>query len=142
MYQQVIMLGRLTADPELKQTPSGVAVAQFSIAVDRSYTDKEGKRQADFFNVIAWRKTGEFVAKHFKKGKPILIDGRFENRSYEAKEGGKRWVCELIANNVYFAGDSSGKSSNKGLPEPPPAGQASAQEDFSEMQGNSDDLPF
>lgn len=118
MYQVVVMMGRLTDDPELRHTTNDIAVATFSIAVDRPYK-VNGEEKADFFDVVAWRGLGEFVCKHFKKGKPIVIQGRFENRSYKNKNGEKRWVTELIADECRFAGDSSGKKGGS-LPEPPP----------------------
>ena len=139
MYQKVIMMGRLAADPELRQTPSGVSVATFAIAVDRQYADKDGKRQADFFDIVAWRELGEFVTKYFCKGKPCLVDGRIETRTYTDKNGIKRKLYEVIAQNVRFCGD--GSKTDKGLPEAPPAPKQTEQEDFTEMPPN-DDLPF
>ena len=96
-FNKVILIGNLTADPELKQTTSGVAVCRFSIGVAR----KMSKDQSDFFNVVAWRQSGEFVAKYFKKGMPILILGNLQNRQYE-KNGQKITVTEVIADEVTF----------------------------------------
>ena len=139
MYQKVIMMGRLAADPELRQTPSGVSVATFAIAVDRQYADKDGKRHADFFDIVAWRELGEFVTKYFCKGKPCLVDGRIETRTYTDKNGIKRKLYEVIAQSVRFCGD--GSKTDKGLPEAPPAPKQTEQEDFTEMDPG-DDLPF
>lgn len=147
MYSRTIMMGRLVADPKLCKTASDISVARFSIAVDRTYKIND-KRPTDFFDCIAWRQLGETVAKHFHKGKPILVEGHFENRNYE-KDGVKRWVTELIVESFTFTGDSTGKEQNN-LPEPPPDphdGQAPAytsnsSADFAEVGGGSDDLPF
>ncbi|MVB11059.1 Single-stranded DNA-binding protein [Caprobacter fermentans] len=149
MYSLTVMMGRLVADPELRHTPNGVAVSTFRIAVDRPYK-VEGKEKADFFDVIAWRNRGEFVTKYFKKGKPILVQGHFENRTYTDKDGIKRWVSELIADDVRFAGDSAGKGGTKSLPDPPPerSGDCSGSAIDSIPEGESapmptdDDLPF
>lgn len=147
MYQVVVMLGRLVEDPDLRQTPNGVSVAVFRIAVDRPYK-KEGTSVADFFDVVAWRELGEFVAKHFRKGKPILVQGRFETRSWKDKEGQKRYRTELIAERISFTGDSSGKDKPP-LPEAPPehgepkeAPKPSAGPDDFEEVPSDDDLPF
>jgi single-strand DNA-binding protein len=142
------MMGRLVADPELRHTTSGVAVATFRLAVDRPYK-KDGKEVADFFNVVAWRGLGEFAAKYFKKGKPMLVQGSFENRSYKDKEGNNRWVTELIANQIRFAGDNSQKAEKPPIPDPPPEKKSSissgyaagAEGDFEEIPSD-DDLPF
>lgn len=139
MYSKTIMLGRLTADPQLRYTPSNIAVCTFSIAVDRSYK-VDGKTKADFFQVIAWRTLGEHIAKYFKKGKPILIDGHMENRSYEDKDSIKHYVTELIADRVSFTGDQN--RTEKSLPVPPPEYKGNETADFAEVSGNSEDLPF
>ncbi len=147
MYSITIMMGRLVEDLELRHTANDVAVCSFRIAVDRPYK-VNGKEVADFFTVIAWRTTAEFVCKYFKKGKPILIQGHFETRSYEDKDAKKRYVTELVAEQVRFAGDSSGNGNKSSLPEPPPehAGSASAYSsgntgDYEEIPLD-DDLPF
>lgn len=147
MYQVVVMMGRLVDDPELRQTPNGISVTVFRIAVDRPYK-KDGKSVADFFDVVAWRATAEFVCKYFKKGKPILVQGRFENRSYLNKKDEKRYRTELIAEEVRFAGDSSGKEKPP-LPEAPPehsepkaaSKPVSGSDNFEEIPSD-DDLPF
>ncbi|TQI66751.1 single-stranded DNA-binding protein [Clostridium sp. KNHs216] len=146
MYSITIMMGRMVEDPELRHTPNDVAVSSFRIAVDRPYK-VDGKNTADFFTVIAWRKWAEFVCKYFKKGKPIVVQGHFENRSYDAQDGSKRYTTELIAERISFAGDSSGQNKPP-LPEPPPEHGSTAPAyssgntgDFEEMPVD-DDLPF
>ena len=86
----VVLIGRLTADPEYKQTPSGVSVTSFSIAVDRNYIDKDGTRQTDFINIVAWRNTADFICRYFSKGRMIAIEGSSQTRKYEDKNGNKR----------------------------------------------------
>lgn len=108
-----IIKGRLTADPELKTTSSGVSVCSFSIAVDRSYKGKDGERQTDFFIVSAWRGTAEFVSKYFRKGEHILVVGEMQSRRYKDKDGNNRIAWELIANSVEFCG---GKGNNQSAP--------------------------
>lgn len=143
MYSKTIMMGRLTADPELRQTPNQVSVATFTIAVDRDYK-RDDKRPTDFFNCVAWRGIGESIARFFHKGKPILVEGHLENRSYEKDDGTKRYVTELIVESFTFTGDKAEQRNN--LPEPPPephSGQAPEPSgDFAEVGEGSNDLPF
>lgn len=110
MYCRIIIMGRLTADPELRNTPSNVSVTSFSVAVNRSYTNKNGERLTDFFNVVAWRGQAEFICKYFKKGNCILIDGRLETREYIDKNGVKQRISEVIAENVSFTGEKQGST--------------------------------
>ena len=99
-----VIMGRLTADPELKTTASGLSVLSFSVAVDRNY-QKEGEEKAvDFINVVAWRKTAEFVSKYFHKGSMIAVEGSIQTRKYEDKDGNKRTAVEILANTVSFCG--------------------------------------
>nr|DAY55418.1 MAG TPA: Single strand binding protein [Caudoviricetes sp.] len=98
-------MGRLTKDPELRRTPSGTAVATFSIAVDRDFKGKDGERETDFIDIVAWRQTAEFVSKHFTKGRMAVVEGRLQIRDYTNKDGQKRRVAEIVADNIYF-GDS------------------------------------
>lgn len=104
MLNSVVIMGRLTADPELRQTQSGVSVTGFTVAVDRKFNNGEEKI-ADFFNVVAWRQTADFVTKYFRKGKMIAIQGCLQTRSYDDKDGNKRYVTEILAENVSFCGD-------------------------------------
>ena len=99
-----VIMGRLTADPELKTTASGLSVLSFSVAVERNY-QKEGEEKAvDFINVVAWRKTAEFVSKYFHKGSMIAVEGSIQTRKYEDKDGNKRTAVEILANTVSFCG--------------------------------------
>lgn len=102
MLNKAILVGRLTADPELKQTPNGLVVTTFRIAIDRAFTAKNTERQADFINIVAWRTSAEFVCKYFKKGSAIGIDGSIQTRDYTDKEGKKRTVFEVVAERVSF----------------------------------------
>ena len=106
MYNKVILIGRMTADPELKQTPSGVFVTSFRLAVDRRFKSQDGERKADFLTVICWRQVAEFVAKHFRKGDPMGIEGSIQTRDYEDRKGNKRTAVEIVAEQVFFVGGS------------------------------------
>ena len=99
-FNKVILMGRLTADPELKQTTSGVSVCRFTIAVDRRYTKEE--KQADFINVVAWRQTAEFISRYFAKGSAILVCGELQTRSWTDDQGNKRYVTEVVASEASF----------------------------------------
>lgn len=103
MINTAILMGRLTADPELRKTPSGVSVTRFSLAVDRSYVPQGGERQTDFIDVVAWRKTAEFVYRYFRKGMLVAVQGSIQTRSYTDKQGNNRKAFEVVADNVHFA---------------------------------------
>lgn len=103
MLNRVVLMGRLTADPELKKTPGGVSVTAFLLAVQRSYQ----KEEADFINIVAWRQTAEFICRYFKKGQLIALEGRIQTRGYTDKNGNKRTAFEVITEQVYFAGGTS-----------------------------------
>ena len=106
MLNKVFLQGRLVADPELRHTQSGTAVATFRLAVDRDFKDKEsGEKKTDFINVVAWRHTGEFVSRFFTKGRMALVEGRMQIREYTDRDGIKRYATDVVAANVYF-GDS------------------------------------
>ncbi len=106
---KIILMGRLTADPEQKQTPGGVAVTTFTVAVNRTY-GRDGNRQADFIPVVAWRQSAEFVCRYFQKGKPILVEGRLQSRDYTTREGEKRRVWEVQADHVSFVEGDAGQA--------------------------------
>lgn len=110
MYNKAILMGRLARDPELKTTPNGVSVCTFSIAVDRRYQGKDEEKKTDFFNIVAWRQTAEFVSKYFSKGRCILVEGEIQNRSYTDKDGITRYVTEVIASQVSFTGEKKADS--------------------------------
>ena len=106
MLNHIVIMGRLTRDPELRRTGSGVAVASFTLAVDRDFGKNEnGERETDFIDCVAWRQTGEFVSKYFTKGRMAVVSGRLQIRSWNDKDGNKRRTAEVVADNVYF-GDS------------------------------------
>ena len=106
MLNHIIIMGRLTRDPELRRTGSGIAVASFTLAVDRDFGGKDGgERETDFIDCVAWRQTGEFVSKYFTKGRMAVVSGRLQIRNWNDKEGNKRRTAEVVADNVYF-GDS------------------------------------
>ena len=106
MLNHIVIMGRLTRDPELRRTGSGIAVASFTLAVDRDFAPKDGgERETDFIDCVAWRQTGEFVSKYFAKGRMAVVSGRLQIRNWTDKDGGKRRSTEVIADNVYF-GDS------------------------------------
>lgn len=102
MLNKILLLGRLVADPELRYTATGKAVAQFTLAVDRPFAGQDGKKEADFIPVILWGKTAEAAANYSFKGQRLLVEGRLQIRSYEAKDGSKRWVTEVIGNSIEF----------------------------------------
>lgn len=110
-------MGRLTADPEHKQTPNGTGVTMFSIAVDRNYAPKDGERQTDFINIVAWRQTADFICRYFKKGSMIAVEGEINTRRYEDKNGNKRIAFEVVAQHVYFAGAKVQAESKPDLPD-------------------------
>ena len=106
MLNHIVIMGRLTRDPELRRTGSGIAVAGFTLAVDRDYSSKDGgERETDFIDCVAWRQTGEFVSKYFTKGRMAVVSGRLQIRNWTDKDGGKRRTAEIVTDNVYF-GDS------------------------------------
>lgn len=131
MYNKAIVIGRMTANPELKQTQNGKSVSSFRIAVNR----QRDREKVDFLDVVTWGKTAEFVNQWFSKGDPIGVDGRVETRSYEDKNGNKRTAVEIVAEGVFFVGSkSTGKAEEK------PA--ESEQGGFEEVEGDPNDLPF
>ena len=106
MLNRIILMGRLTRDPELRRTPSGTAVASFSLAVERDFKDQAtGEKATDFIDIVAWRNTAEFAAQYFHKGRMAVVEGRLQIRDWTDKEGNKRRTAEVIAESVYF-GDS------------------------------------
>lgn len=100
---RVILMGRLTDTPDCKKTPGGVSVCSFTLAVERNYRDRDGNRQTDFIDCVAWRQTAEFVAIYFDKGMQIALEGTLQVRSYEDRQGNKRKAVEVVADQVYFA---------------------------------------
>ena len=137
MLNKIIIMGRLVRDPELRRTQSGTAVTSFRLAVDRDYKAEDGSKQADFFDVVAWRSTAEFVSKYFSKGRMAVVDGRLQSRPWTDKDGNKRVAIEIVADSVYF-GDSKRPESDT-ADEPAPGWDQEPKELPDEEKG---DLPF
>ena len=145
---KVILMGNLTKDPEYKTTPSGVGVTTFTVAVGRRFAKQGDEVTADFFNVVAWRNTAEFVSKYFAKGRAIVVVGSLQNRSWTDQNGQKRYITEVIADECYFAGNSgSGNGQSEGgtfygaEPAAQNMGTKPAAATFEELS-TEDDLPF
>lgn len=113
MLNRVILMGRLCGDPELKTTNTGVSVTSFRIAVDRSYVKAGAERETDFFDIVAWRSSAEFVCRNFSKGSLIAIDGQLQSRQYQTKDGQNRTVIEVVADNVSFTGERRDSQANR-----------------------------
>ena len=151
MLNHITVMGRLTRDPELRRTGSGIAVASFRVAVDRDYASKDGgERKTDFIDCVAWRQTGEFISKYFAKGRMIVVDGRLEMRDWTDKEGNKRTSAEVIVDNAYFGdskrdGDSGSFGGNTYAAPAAPAYSAPAaapRSDFAMLEDDDAQLPF
>ena len=163
MLNHIVLMGRLTRDPELRRTGSGVAVASFTLAVDRDYAAQGAEKETDFVDIVAWRNTAEFVSKYFAKGRMAVVTGRLQIRNWQDKEGNKRRSAEVVADNVYF-GDSKRDNADGGsfnqsqgyaqsfnqIPQPQPQQPAyqapqnvsAAPSDFSMLSDDHPDLPF
>ena len=144
-FNKVILVGNLTADPELKKTPSGVSVTSFSIAVNRRFTKQGEQPQTDFINIVAWRQTAEFVARYFNKGKPILICGQLQTRSWTDQNGQKRYTTEVVADEATFVenkGSSGGYSAPAPFPTDAPPSYSSGPDSGFEDLSADDELPF
>ena len=159
MLNHIVLMGRLTRDPELRRTGSGVAVASFTLAVDRDYAAQGAEKETDFVDIVAWRNTAEFVSKYFAKGRMAVVTGRLQIRNWQDKEGNKRRSAEVVADNVYF-GDSKRDNADGGsfnqsqgyaqsfnqVPQQPayqaPQNVSAAQSDFSMLSDDDPDLPF
>ena len=168
MLNHITIMGRLTRDPELRRTGSGIAVASFTLAVDRDYSPRDGgERETDFIDCVAWRQTGEFVSKYFTKGRMAVVSGRLQIRGWTDKDGNKRRTAEVIADNVYFgdskregdggsasyAGNSYGGNAYGSAPAPAYGGAAPAYggysapasapaSDFAMLEDDDAQLPF
>ena len=106
----ICLMGRLTGDPELKTTQSGVSVTSFSVAVDRAYRSKDQERQTDFINCVAWRNTAEFISRYFRKGQRIALQGSLQSRKYTANDGSQRTVYEVVVDNAFFCEAKGGNA--------------------------------
>lgn len=150
MLNRAVLMGRLTRDPELRQTPNNVSVVTFTLAVDRNYQADKNNRQADFINIVAWRHTAEFVAKYFSKGQLVAVEGSIQTRNYQDKDGNNRTAFEVVADQVYFAEKKNpGAAQNTDFIPPPfeePAKGSSFSVgdlgDFEEFDADDSDLPF
>lgn len=109
---KVMLIGRLSKEPELRYTQSGTAVANFTLAVNRRFANQNGEREADFINCQAWQKTAEFIANHFKKGQQMALEGRLQVRTYDGNDGQRHWVTEVVADQVEFCGSKPGNAQN------------------------------
>ena len=150
MLNHITIMGRLTRDPELRRTGSGIAVASFTVAVDRDFGKNEnGEKETDFIDCVAWRQTGEFVSKYFTKGRMAVVSGRLQIRSWTDKDGNKRRTAEVVADNVYF-GDSKRDGDSAGSYSAPAAGSfggysapaAAPASDFAMLEDDDAQLPF
>ncbi len=143
MMNVVVLIGRLTADPEARYTVSGTAVTNFRLAVERPFTNRDGEREADFINIVCWRKLAEIVAQYMRKGRMVAVHGRIETRSWENQEGERRFATEVVAENVRFldsppAGSSGGREQGRG-------GNESDDEDLLDEffdDDDDDEVPF
>ena len=155
MLNHIVIMGRLTRDPELRRTGSGVAVASFTVAVDRDFGNRDnGEKETDFIDCVAWRQTGEFVSKYFTKGRMAVVSGRLQIRNWTDKDGNKRRSAEVVADNVYFGdskreGESSGSSYGAGSYSAPAAGgfggyaaPMAPASDFAMLSDDDAQLPF
>lgn len=154
MLNQIILMGLLTRDPELRRTQSGIAVVRFTLAVERDFSPKGEGKQTDFIDIVAWRSTAEFVSKYFRKGQLVAVSGRLQIRDWTDDNDGKRRAAEVVADNVYFAEKrekGSGSTQNAQQPAYTPASSSSyyvpntnpaAINPFAELDENDEDLPF
>ena len=152
MLNKIILMGRLTRDPELRRTQTGTPVASFSLAVDRDFKDRNtGERTTDFIDCVAWRQTGEFVSRYFTKGRMAIVEGRLQIRPWTDKDGNNRRSAEVVADNIYFGDskrDSAGDMGGYSAPAyTAPAGGYSApvgggSSGFAEIDEEDGDLPF
>ena len=158
MLNHITIMGRLTRDPELRRTGTGIAVASFTVAVDRDFSGRDGgEKETDFIDCVAWRQTGEFVSKYFTKGSMIVVSGRLQIRNWNDKDGNKRRSAEVVADNVYFGeskrsegGNAYGGNAYGGYSAPaaPTAGfggysaPASSASDFAMLDDDDAQLPF
>lgn len=133
MLNKIILMGRLTRDPELRRTGNGTAVTSLTLAVDRDYKSQSGEKETDFIDVVAWRSTAEFVSRYFAKGRMAVVEGRLQIRDWTDKDGGKRRSAQVVADNIYF-GDSKRTVSDSDTP---------AAGEIAEIpEGEEGELPF
>ena len=141
MLNKVVLMGRLTKDPELRRTGSGTAVTSFSLACDRDFKSQSGDKETDFIGVVAWKNTAEFVSKYFSKGRMAVVEGRLQIRDWTDKAGNKRTTAEVVADNVYFA-DSKRSESNDNQKENFNALSGRLSDDFVPISEEGGEIPF
>lgn len=140
MLNKIVLMGRLTRDPELRRTGTGTPVANFTLAVDRDFKNQSGEKETDFIDVVAWRNTAEFATKFFSKGRMAVVEGRLQIREWTANDGSKRRNAEVLADNLYF-GDSKKDGGNHTAPAPVDYGFTGGSQ-FAELADDDGDLPF
>ena len=151
MLNRIILMGRLTRDPELRRTGSGTAVTSFSLAVDRDFKSQSGEKETDFIDIVAWRSTAEFVSKYFTKGRMAVVEGRLQIRDWTDRDGGKRRSAEVVVDNIYF-GESRRRDSSEGSSydsrssyssyEAPRSASPAPSSPFSDLDDGDGELPF
>ena len=141
MLNKIIIMGRLTRDPELRRTGSGTAVTSFSLACDRDFKSQSGEKETDFIEVVAWKNTAEFVSEYFSKGRMAVVEGRLQIRDWTDKAGNKRTTAEVVADNVYFA-DSKRSESNENQKENFNALSGRLSDDFVPISEEDGEIPF
>ena len=141
MLNKIIIMGRLTRDPELRRTGSGTSVTSFSLACDRDFKSQSGDKETDFIDVVAWKNTAEFVSKYFTKGRMAVVEGRLQIRDWTDKAGNKRTTAEVVADNVYFA-DSKRSESNENQKENFNALSGRLSDDFVPISEEDGEIPF
>ncbi|WCF11578.1 single-stranded DNA-binding protein (plasmid) [Paenibacillus thiaminolyticus] len=144
MLNKVVLIGRLTRDPELRYTPSGTATATFTLAVERSFSNSEGKREADFIPVVTWRRLAEIVANHVRKGNLVAVEGRIQVRNYE-REGKRIYLTEVVADNVRFLDNRSKEDAEQQSHSSHNSGRINEKDSIDYTQPielSDDDLPF
>lgn len=154
MLNHIVLMGRLTRDPELRRTQSGIAVASFTLAVDRDFKAENGERETDFIDITAWRSTAEFVSRYFTKGRMAVVSGRLQIRSYTDRDGNKRKAAEVVADNVYFGDSKRDGDANTGYrpygdsyaapaaPAPAAPAPAAPASDFAMLEDEDSLMPF
>lgn len=144
MINSVIIMGRLTYDPELRTTPNGISVVRFQVACDRNFSRSGEDKKTDFIDVTAWRQTAEFVSRYFRKGSMIAVEGSIQTDNFTDKDGNKRKSVQVVENNVSFCGSKaeSGTTSNPVFSQPAPSYASADNSDFEEISDDDDDLPF
>ena len=143
MINKAILMGRLVADPELKQTTNNIAVCKFTIAINRPFVPKDGgEKQSDFINIVVWRNTAEFVSKYFTKGKMIIVEGALRNNNYTDSNGTKHYTIEVHADNVSFGGGKKDDASAESKPKQQETKADVPDFDLSEFEVLDGDVPF